>query len=115
MRPKTIATGLLLAFVVLSIGVLVGKELRPGATRPEGVAPPAPRIAQAKAIPAPRVIAYYFHGTTRCVTCNSTLAEVCSGGPTRAGGSRLVPESRFGQVPGPIRRIPEGLTMGAEG
>ncbi|MGE5667290.1 MAG: hypothetical protein ACM338_03735 [Betaproteobacteria bacterium] len=46
---------------------------------------------------------------------DSTLAEVCSGGPTRAGGSRLVPESRSGQVPGPIRRIPEGLTMGAEG
>lgn len=70
MRLKAIATGLLLAFVVLSIGVLVGKELRPGATRPEGVAPPAPRIARAKAgIPAARVIAYYFHGTTRCVTC----------------------------------------------
>ena len=75
MRPKTIATGLLLAFAVLSIGVLVGKELRPGATRPEGVAPPASRIAQAKAgIPAPRVIAYYFHGTARCVTCKKIEA-----------------------------------------
>lgn len=75
MRPKTIATGLLLAFVVLSISVLVGKELRPGATRPEGVAPPASRIAQAKAgIPAPRVIAYYFHGTARCVTCKKIEA-----------------------------------------
>src|SRR5512135_1005505 len=75
MRPKTIATGLLLAFVVLSIGVLVGKELRPGATRTEGVAPPASRIAQAKAgIPAPRVIAYYFHGTARCVTCKKIEA-----------------------------------------
>ena len=75
MRPKTIATGLLLAFVALSIGVLVGKELRPGATRPAGVAPPASRIAQAKAgIPAPRVIAYYFHGTARCVTCKKIEA-----------------------------------------
>ena len=75
MRPKTIATRLLLAFVVLSIGVLVGKELRPGATRPEGVAPPGSRIAQAKAeIPAPRVIAYYFHGTARCVTCKKIEA-----------------------------------------
>lgn len=75
MRPKTIATGLLLAFVALSIGVLVGKELRPGATRPEGVAPPAPRIGRAKAgIPAARVIAYYFHGTARCVTCKKIEA-----------------------------------------
>jgi len=75
MRPKTIATGLLLAFVALSIGVLVGKELRPGATRPAGVAPPASRTAQAKAgIPAPRVIAYYFHGTARCVTCKKIEA-----------------------------------------
>jgi len=75
MRAKTIATRLLLAFVALSISVLVGKELRPGATRPEGVAPPASRIAQAKAgIPAPRVIAYYFHGTTRCVTCKKIEA-----------------------------------------
>ena len=70
MRPKTIVTGLLLAFVVLSIGVLVRKELRPATAHPERVVTPAARIAAAKAeTPAPRVIAYYFHGTVRCVTC----------------------------------------------
>ena len=99
MRPRTIVTALLLAFVGVSVAVLVAKELAPrgadgpaaaqpagergdaaqtapgadvdaGEGRPTASAELSPPAADADTTPATStVVAYYFHGTRRCATC----------------------------------------------
>jgi len=78
---KSIFRGVLLAFVAASIGVLVVKGSRTGA--PETPAPPAIQPVAAAteqpatpAVEAPSrtVIAYYFHGNRRCMSCRKIEA-----------------------------------------
>jgi len=59
---------LLLAFVLVSIGYAVGKEvtLRRLAGRRDG---PAGAAAPQAALPADGVVLYYMHPSIRCVTC----------------------------------------------
>ncbi|HAX91765.1 MAG TPA: hypothetical protein DCY07_06115 [Rhodospirillaceae bacterium] len=85
MNTKKIITALLLLFVVASVGTIVAKES--GVRAPETpqiveaapivpsepakeqkVAPPEAEKQQEIAAPT-KVVAYYFHGNVRCVTC----------------------------------------------
>ena len=61
MRLKTVATGLLLAFVVASVGFLFLKESQSDSG---AVADPVQS----------RLVAYYFHGNMRCATCRKIEA-----------------------------------------
>lgn len=81
---KTMITGILLLFVGISIGYLVISESQRNRTTEE------PRVqstiataqkdsmidnsSEKKKEPAHQVIAYYFHGTRRCVTCQTIEA-----------------------------------------
>lgn len=86
MKPKTIGTVVLLAFVAVSVGYLIVNETRtPPAAVPTPASPAAEPAAQpiaaaaedpvtegdapAAAKPAHKVIAFYFHNTQRCATC----------------------------------------------
>ena len=63
MSGKKFFTGILLVFVVASVGFLLFKESRRGsqvAPRPSG-----PVVAAS----GPGVVAYYFHGRVRCASC----------------------------------------------
>lgn len=80
MKAKNVVTGILLAFVAVSAGYLVVKELRPGRI---SHAPPAPDQSVSGDSPASstsnatngcKVIAYYFHGNFRCATCRKIEA-----------------------------------------
>jgi hypothetical protein len=75
-KPKTIITFLLLTFVTVSLVYAVIKEsglreepgspaltVTKGTTKTEGVTEAAK--------PESTVVAYYFHGNTRCVTCRT--------------------------------------------
>ncbi len=62
MKPKNLITALLLLFVVASVAVLAAKGLRRG---PSAAAEPTMTDG---------VVAYYFHGKTRCPTCQSIEA-----------------------------------------
>ena len=79
MKTRSLVTVALLAFVVVAVGVLVVKEIRTS----EGVASPLGAVLAADtgskgAPPVPdasspegnrKVVAYYFHGRARCVSC----------------------------------------------
>ena len=65
MKTKGIVTVALLGFVAISIAVMVWKEVR---TAP--VAAPESRDAADRTASGPTLVAYYFHGKVRCVTCN---------------------------------------------
>jgi len=69
MTPKRIVAAALLAFVAVSIAVLIARDMR-------GRLQPATRPAdQAATAPAGRrVIVYYFHRNVRCETCNKIEA-----------------------------------------
>lgn len=80
MRVKTAAAIALLAFVIASIAFLVVKESRrsPAGSSASSVPVDAARAAGERAgeaspgLPAGRgkkVVAYYFHGNVRCVSC----------------------------------------------
>ena len=56
MSPRGLVTILLLAFVAVSLGVLVAREV-------------APQRAADPALPADGIVLYYFHGPERCPTC----------------------------------------------
>ncbi len=83
MKPKAIITGMLLAFVALSIGYLIVKETktsRQGEKNSDGLValsseqPPmkgAPDIATEL---TEKVVAYYFYGNVRCQTCRKIEA-----------------------------------------
>ncbi len=63
MKGRKLATWLLLAFVGASVAVLIYKEARRKPQAPPVVAEQNDRTA--------KVVAYYFHGTYRCVTCRT--------------------------------------------
>lgn len=65
MKSKNIVTVVLLLFVGASVVVLAMKSLRRSESAAETV---EPRITDG-------VIVYYFHGKTRCVTCNTIEAR----------------------------------------
>ena len=82
MKPRTIVTITLLLFVGASVAYLVAKEMGarpaqspvpPNATAPQtGQAPATPPPASATNTPAAaKVVAYYFHGNVRCMTCRA--------------------------------------------
>ncbi len=64
MKAKKIIGRLLLAFVLISIGFVLGKE-----TAQRRLAGPA-KDAPADAAGGDKVVVYYLHATFRCVTCN---------------------------------------------
>jgi hypothetical protein len=65
MKAKKIIGKLLMAFVLVSVGYAVGKEVQKH--RPAAEAQTA---APAEAGGADKVIVYYMHASFRCVTCN---------------------------------------------
>ncbi len=67
MKPKTILSALLLTFVAASIVALIVKESRSKRSplAPVAVTQPA----------AHKIIAYYFHGNVRCMTCRAIEAQ----------------------------------------
>lgn len=81
MKIKTFVTGILLLFVGISVIYLVTGETRSGQARDESPAEHDGAVAHDNAMvdSGPkkaketnhRVIAYYFHGTQRCVTCRT--------------------------------------------
>ena len=81
MSKNILSVGLLL-FVAASIAVLVVKSLQQG--------PPA----DAWSPPSDGVVAYYFHGKVRCVTCKSIEAfaheAIQSGFAEQLGQRRIV-------------------------
>ncbi|MBI5395491.1 MAG: hypothetical protein HZA91_09375 [Verrucomicrobia bacterium] len=60
MKPKTLITLALLVFVAASVATLIMKETRPK---------PAPATVTPTIRLPHQVVAYYFHGTKRCETC----------------------------------------------
>jgi len=81
MKIKTIITGILLLFVGISIAHLVISEFQRDQTAAQTSNRPAIEVApavdanddgsQESDEPEHKVIAYYFHGTQRCVTCRT--------------------------------------------
>ncbi|MFC1461093.1 nitrophenyl compound nitroreductase subunit ArsF family protein [Verrucomicrobiota bacterium] len=80
MKAKNMVTGVLLAFVVISAGYLIVKEMRSG---PRSNVPVAPDQSTSDDLSAStagnaagrhKVIAYYFHGDARCMTCRKLEA-----------------------------------------
>lgn len=97
-------TGVLLVFLAASVGFLLVKESRRGAregTSPSGEAVAAPgtgapapeRRGDAPAGTGKRIVAYYFHGRVRCVSC--VKIESLSG---RAIRERFPEELRTGEL-----------------
>lgn len=79
MNAKTIGTLALLAFVAASVAYLAIDEVtgRPNDAARAEPNTPAASVAAPTAAPNHKVIAYYFHNTQRCMTCNKIerLAE----------------------------------------
>ena len=72
MKPRTIVTVGLLAFVGASVAWLVAKEAgggRGGGGGPDAPSAPAPATPAAPVEASQKVVVYYFHGTARCFTC----------------------------------------------
>ena len=61
MRPKRLISALLLLFVIGSVGFLLVQEY--------GSSGSAPSVENTGGVKKGQVIAYYFHGKARCVTC----------------------------------------------
>jgi hypothetical protein len=99
MRGKFIVTGLLLAFVAVSVVYLVVKERR---TQPTSVdTTERPAIAQSTgenalnaAAADHMLVVYYFHGNKRCYTCRTieayTEEAIKTGFPDELQSGRLV-------------------------
>jgi hypothetical protein len=91
MKAKAIVTALLLLFVAGSVGYLILTETRDVKT------PAGPReSAPTGAVPdgaAHRLVAYYFHGNTRCWTCRTIEAyaeeAIRTGFPTAWDDGRI--------------------------
>lgn len=66
MTTKGLITAGLLGFVTISLATMIWKETRPTSLAASGI--------QGSAVPpteGPTLVASYFHGTIRCVTCNA--------------------------------------------
>jgi hypothetical protein len=77
-KPKTIITFLLLIFVAVSLVYAVIKEsgLKQEHKAPAATLTKEPTRTETQSIsetaePESKVVAYYFHGNTRCVTCRT--------------------------------------------
>jgi len=102
-KTKSLITVVLLAFVTIAVGFLVVKEIR----IPEGIASPlgtglkadsgskgAPPIPHASSPEGNRkVVAYYFHGRVRCVSC--VKIESLSGKAIKEGFSEELEDGRL--------------------
>lgn len=64
-RAKVAVKGVLLVFVLVSVGFALGKEFTLRSVRSAQAGGNAPAIAGDK------VLVYYVHGTIRCITCNN--------------------------------------------
>lgn len=73
MNAKKLITNLLLAFVLISIGFALGKEMTLRSVRASD-AGGTPAMTSG----ADHLVVYYFHGTMRCVTCN-TIEKMTQG------------------------------------
>ena len=71
MTAKKTLSNLLLAFVLISIGFVIGKETALNSSRKSNSGSNA---VAAHAGRADKVIVYYMHQTFRCVTCNQIEA-----------------------------------------
>ncbi len=67
MKVKRTISKLLLAFVLVSIGVAIGKEIAANQTGPTAPVTSAPWAPQG----GHKVVVYYLHSSVRCVTCNA--------------------------------------------
>ncbi|MBZ0257471.1 nitrophenyl compound nitroreductase subunit ArsF family protein [bacterium] len=72
MKPKLIITLVLTIFVVGSIAAMIYKETRP-ASAPVSEQPVSGEQSAAASLDH-QVVAYYLHGTARCVTCKKIEA-----------------------------------------
>jgi len=88
MRLKPVITASLLAFVAITVLVLVLKE-----TRPSPANTSSPPAAKAVTSPGVKLIAYYMHGKVRCPTCMSIEAYAREAVETGFGG-----ELKGGQI-----------------
>lgn len=70
MTAKKVISNLLLGFVLISIGVAIGKEMAQSEPRPAAAKAPA----ATEPTKSDKVIVYYMHQTFRCVTCNQIEA-----------------------------------------
>lgn len=68
MKPKSLVTLVLLAFVAVSVIALIVKEFGNKSTVAETTANSIVNTAE------DRVVIYYFHGASRCVTCRTIEA-----------------------------------------
>jgi hypothetical protein len=86
MKTQSLVTGALLLFVAVSVGVVIGRTTsRSG----EGK---AARVEAAGASPA--VVAVYYHGTARCLTCNAI--ESLASEAIRSGFAEEIEKGRLG-------------------
>jgi len=67
MKAKKTIGKLLLGFVLISIGVAIGKEM--GASQGESMASTSSDPSSMRG--EPKVVVYYLHSSFRCVTCNA--------------------------------------------
>ena len=84
MRVRTIVTAVLLLFVGVSVAYLIAGERRAGDVKTErrddsagASAPVGKPAARPEALPdstTHQVVAFYFHGNTRCPTCRAIEA-----------------------------------------
>jgi hypothetical protein len=70
---KKLATGILLAFVAIAVIAVLVRNRGDGGGQAVPLQPmPGPGVAApAAATPASHLVAFYFHGTKRCQSCNS--------------------------------------------
>jgi len=70
-KAKNITRNALLAFVLISVGFALGKEVTARRQTPTtGPESPAPVATEAPVATSDKVVVYYLHTTFRCVTCN---------------------------------------------
>jgi hypothetical protein len=93
MKPGSILTAALLGFVVASIAWLAFRPAR----QPAAVPPSRAGAASGAAVRAHRVVAYYFHGRVRCVSCNKI--EAISRKGIEAGFADALKDGRLSFLP----------------
>jgi hypothetical protein len=72
MKPRKLLTGALLAFVLVSFGLLALRSVKAAkAWKTPETAQAASAAAKSAKRPSGKVIAYYFHVTARCTTCRA--------------------------------------------
>ena len=73
MRSKQIVTLVLLVFVVGSVAAMIYSEMKPAPAKTDAEKPAA-GSQETSGKEGRQVVAYYFHGNTRCVTCRTIEA-----------------------------------------